>query len=244
MNDPHLLDGLDLFAPLSEAERSGLSRLFAKRSVRRLATVYCEGTPSAEMFVIRKGWVELSRASSAQDRVFRIGALKPGDAFGIGEMQFPEYFLSAVALTDCELLVLSKEHFLNEYLAIPHLNAHLIRTLATVVRQRILMLDWDCADRKLVYFLHFLAERYGVVEGVRITISKKITQERIAEILDLSREHVVRLYRRLEDADFIRKSGSRLVISKPWLDARIIDKSFAATLKRSFFSELDALDDA
>jgi len=234
------LDRFDLFIPLTSEERSCLARLFRVRAFDKMGTIYDEDTPATAVYLIKEGWVELTRNSGEADRVFRIATLKTGDIFGIGEMQFPKYFLTASALTPCTLLELSRKNFQEEYLSIPALNEHLIRTLSTVVRQRILMLDWDHADCKLVYFLYFLSERYGKIEGPKITIRKKITQEQIAEILGLSREHIVRLFRRLEDQDYLYRTGSRMIVSKPWLDSRIIDKSFAQTIKRSFFSELDS----
>lgn len=234
------LDSFALFSPLTPEERARLSRLFRSRAFGKLETIYDEDTPARAAYLIKEGWVELTRNSGELDRVFRIATLKPGDIFGLGEIHIGDYFLTATALTRCTLLELTREHFLKDYLSIPVLNEHLIRTLATVVRQRILMLDWDHADCKLVYFLYFLAERYGECAGQKITIRKKITQEQIAEILGLSREHVVRLFRRLEDQDYLYRTGNRMIISKPWLDSRIIDKSFASTIKRSFFSELDS----
>lgn len=234
------LDSFALFAPLTAEERTRLARHFRERSFGKLEMIYDEDTPVRAVFLIKDGWVELTRSSGEQDRIFRIATLKPGDIFGIGEIHIGKYFLTATALTRCTLLELSREHFLDDYLSIPALTEHLIRTLATVVRQRILMLDWDHADCKLVYFIYFLAERYGEEEGPKIVIRKKITQEQIAEILGLSREHVVRLFRRLEDQDYLYRTGNRMIVSKPWLDSRIIDKSFATTIKRSFFSELDS----
>lgn len=234
------LMNFDLFSGLDAENISRLDRLFGERRYDRMALIYEEETPATAVYLIENGWVELTRESGTADRTFRIATLKPGDIFGIGEMQFDNYFLTATALTPCTLLRLSREDFKAVYMTIPALREHLIHTLATVVKQRILMLDWDQADCRLVHFLYFLAERYGKIEGPQITIYKKITQEKIAEILGLSREHVVRLFRKLEDQDYLYRTGSRMLISKPWLDSRIIDKSFASTIKRSFFSELDS----
>ena len=81
-----------------------------KRNVAKNKVLMLQGNPSYEMYVIRRGKVQLSRCEEHGKETV-IGVLTEGDCFGERALlTIKPYSETALALTDCELSVLRREH--------------------------------------------------------------------------------------------------------------------------------------
>jgi hypothetical protein len=79
-----------------------------KRSVPRSTVVMLQGGPGKSMFVIRSGKVQISRCEKGREQVVAI--LGEGDSFGERAVVMKKpYSETALTLTQCELIVISRE---------------------------------------------------------------------------------------------------------------------------------------
>ena len=68
----------------------------------------------------------------------------------------------------------------------------------------------------------------------RILIDHKITHEKIAGILNLSREHVSRLLSQMVKDEIIDKSSSGLTVDRVWYEEKLNDQKFDISFRRNF----------
>jgi type VI secretion system protein ImpH len=79
-----------------------------KRSLPRSTVVMLQGGPGKSMFVIRSGKVQISRCEKGREQVVAI--LGEGDSFGERAVVMKKpYSETALTLTQCELIVISRE---------------------------------------------------------------------------------------------------------------------------------------
>lgn len=234
MVEEQVLDEFAPFTDCSEDEKRDIARCLQRVFLKKIDPVYEEEQPAEAVFLIRRGRIEMTRTSDDGEKIHRIGVLHKNDCFGFGEMFFDHYYISTTCLSNCELLRMERDDFLRFCRDSAALNNYVIHALATMVRQRTLMIDWDSADNKLVYFLAFLADQFGTPEGKEIVLSRRITQENFAEALDISREHVSRLFQRLKKQNRITIRNGIIIIDNDWLESRVVDRKQARVFKRKF----------
>lgn len=107
--DPNvLLETIDLFAPLSEAERSDLAAGMKKRAVAARQTLVKEGAPGDSLFIVAEGLLFVFISSVAGGRKV-VSRLAPGDVFGEMSLLTGEARSATVtAATDCVVYVIDK----------------------------------------------------------------------------------------------------------------------------------------
>ncbi|HEU4714889.1 MAG TPA: type VI secretion system baseplate subunit TssG [Pyrinomonadaceae bacterium] len=94
---------------LPRAKQSKLLGLM-NRTVAKNKVLMLQGSPAYEMYVIRRGKVQLSRCEEHGKETV-IGVLTEGDCFGERALLTTKpYSETALALSDCELSVLRREH--------------------------------------------------------------------------------------------------------------------------------------
>lgn len=81
-----------------------------QRTVAKNKVLMLQGNPAYEMYIIRRGKVQLSRCEEHGKEIV-IGMLTEGDCFGERALLTTKsYSETALALTDCELSVIRREH--------------------------------------------------------------------------------------------------------------------------------------
>ncbi|MCU0673213.1 MAG: Crp/Fnr family transcriptional regulator [Myxococcota bacterium] len=94
---------------LAEDERRRLFARFGRR-FEAGATIYAEGTPAQECFLVEEGRVRLVKRIRSTERSLTV--LRPGDLFGEDALLASSHrTATAVALTDIQVLALDRETF-------------------------------------------------------------------------------------------------------------------------------------
>ena len=177
-----------------------------------------------------KGRVELTRSLSSVQEYYRLGIMFPGDTFGLGELLLDRYYTSATALENCVLLAIDNKTFVSQCMALPEVRDAVLRDYNSMIRILILRVVEGSGSEQLALYLYQLSMRCGQKKNDTILITEKQYQPKISEILNMSREHVTRLFTNLKREGVVDFNKGYPVISKEWLETTIKDKEYAASI--------------
>jgi CRP-like cAMP-binding protein len=204
---------VDPVPPASASEDIGpqeRARLLGRYGRRFSAgeSIFQEGAPAREAFLLQEGRVRLLKRVWMTDR--SLAVVKPGDLFGEGALlDGTTYGSTAVALTEGALLALDRETFRS---LLEHHPAIAIRALDQLVRRlrdaedQIEIMMLRSAQSKVTSALLKLAGR--VSGSAEVTISPVELSTRVG--LDV--EAVKRTVLRLRERQYIRITGERIEI--------------------------------
>lgn len=184
-----LLQAHPVFGALTPKQ---IEQLSARARVRRLAagtTLFVKGDPGTALFAIANGTVKISVPSIA-GREATFNVLHRGEIFGeIALLDGQMRSADAVALTDCELMVIERSDFVRLVRAEPMVGIKIIEHLCTRLRltsermEEVVFLDLSA---RLARLLLSLRDDNVASDQNRLAI----TQHKISEILGTSRESV------------------------------------------------------
>ena len=224
------LGNIQFFADCSAAEIRELAALCSRASYRPGQSIHEENAPVQKIYAVLSGEVLLYR-SSGGSRAARLAVVKAGELFGIGEAMLPTYYTGASALSACLLLEIGREDFVRRFLAVPAVRNRVVRELSQIARFLICQATGGGGRHDLALYLRSQAEACGEAAGGKIRLRNKQFQPEIASLLNLSREHVTRLFAKLKAegvADFNRGFP---VIDRAWLDREAPDRDLAASVQ-------------
>jgi CRP-like cAMP-binding protein len=154
-------------------------------------TIFAQGDPSDFVFYIQSGKVTLTVVSQIGKEA-TIGILNKGDFFGEGCLTGQSFRLcSATAMTDCSVMkidkksmveVLHREHSFSD-MFVAYLLSRNIRYEEDLVDQL-----FNSSEKRLARILLLLA-RFGK-DGKPETVTPKISQEMLAEMIGTTRSRV------------------------------------------------------
>ncbi|OGH60375.1 MAG: hypothetical protein A3G34_10060 [Candidatus Lindowbacteria bacterium RIFCSPLOWO2_12_FULL_62_27] len=238
MVDEKLLKSLPVFASCAKGDLQKLAGRFEPIAVRQKRPLYFEEDDVTAVYVIVEGSIELFKYTR-DGKKHHIVVLKPGDLVGTGEAFFEKYYLNAAALTDSKLLKLSRDSFFNVFLKIPDLSVRLLKDFATIIKIFVLGQGDDQASTRLAMFLLYQSEKFGKLEGNQIVIRRRMPQSQMAAMLNVSRQHVNRILKELEDRGVLEHRPTKITIDREWLKSHVdpIDHDFSERMGY-FFSAL------
>jgi CRP/FNR family transcriptional regulator, cyclic AMP receptor protein len=221
---PDLQERLEVLrntAPFSVLEDEDLVPLAHHlRSVRYRddETVYREGEPAGELFIVRSGQVKLTLHNPSR-RKRLIGIAGPNQVFGEpGIIDHGPRAMDAQAMADCDLLAMTAGVFWMAVEAHPSLARRVIELMGERLRRSDRMaqdLIFFDAPTRLARKLLDLAEDYGESSGRTITISVRMTQGELAQMLGMSRPNVNRLLSEFESRGWLDWNEGRPVLLRP-----------------------------
>jgi CRP-like cAMP-binding protein len=208
MEDAESAPSADLpFEGIAPPERARLLGRYGQRFAAG-ATIFREGEPAGEAFLLQSGRVRLIKRVAMADR--SLALLKGGDLFGEGALtDGATYGSTAVALTDSVVLGLDRATFRSLLGNHPSVAAHVIDQLVRRVRDaedQIEILMLRSAQSKVTSALIKLAGRAS--GPAALTISPVELSARIG--IDV--EAVKRTVQRLRDRQYVRIAGERIEI--------------------------------
>jgi CRP/FNR family transcriptional regulator, cyclic AMP receptor protein len=184
-----LLGGHPVFCALAPAQ---IERLVAMARPRRIATgttLFAKGDPGTELFAVVSGTVKITVPSS-DGREAMITLLHRGEIFGeIALLDGQPRTADAVAMTDCDLMVITRRDFLGFVQTEPKVATKLVAHLCTRLRiadARIEETTFLNLPSRLARLLIQLLEDNAAADSKRLAI----TQQKISEMLGASRESV------------------------------------------------------
>jgi CRP-like cAMP-binding protein len=171
-------------------------------------TIFAQGDPSDFVFYIQSGKVTLTVVSQIGKEA-TIGILNKGDFFGEGCLTGQSFRLcSATAMTDCSVMkidkksmveVLHREHSFSD-MFVAYLLSRNIRYEEDLVDQL-----FNSSEKRLARILLLLA-RFGK-DGKPETVTPKISQEMLAEMIGTTRSRVSFFMNRFRKLGFIDYHG-------------------------------------
>lgn len=214
----HDLESFAFFAGCSTDQLRGLAPHFHAKKVPRYVSLQQEGTPATHVFFVRQGEVLLQKEVRAGAEPARLSIVRAGELFGFGEIMLRACYTTALALTPLWVYAVRKEDFLQFVLAIPLLRDRLLTSFSEIVRILIHKTVAGSGIEELALYLHHLAHENGKREKGRIRIQTKVNQPDIASVLNLSREHVTRLFAQLRKQRVVFFNRGFPIIDPAWLD--------------------------
>jgi CRP-like cAMP-binding protein len=196
MNPMPLLEGFFRERPV---------RLYPKNTV-----IFDAGQEADGLFFIFSGRVKLAVTDErGQERIMYTAG--PSDPFPLAA-----YFLhndqsaSYTAMTNVEAVWRPRQEvdaFLNAH---PEANREILRMILLAFYNRIRDLSFSTTERRVVIRLMYLAQRFGMpTDGV---IELAITQQELADSVNLTRESISVTLNRLQDEGVVRLQRNKIVV--------------------------------
>jgi len=203
---------------LGKLSHSEIDTLLAYSRVERYPAgeeIYAKGSPGQSMMVVLRGTAKMSSVSlDGKEIVFNI--MHPGEFFGeVAILDGKERSADAVAMSDCELLVINRRDLL------PMLEKHadMCMILLVILCQRLRqtseqvedILFTDLEARMAKNLLH-LAETSGLVSKEGLSVDLHLSQRELGHIVGGSRESVNKHLQTWQASGFITLSKGSIVI--------------------------------
>jgi CRP/FNR family cyclic AMP-dependent transcriptional regulator len=234
MIDYTILDNIAIFDSCTEEEKKKLAKLMNEERIKRKRHVYVQGDPAQFVYFLLSGSVTMIKYIEYNDKDFYVGTIREGEIFGFGEVFGGTFDLTMVCEEDSVLLVMGKETFFEDFLAIKSLNLYILRTLAYLARIHNYMLEWDAAESRLEYFLFYVAHTYGEKSDDSIRITRAYTHDQIAEMLRCTREYISKKIGKMKKDGILLESVPNLIIDAGWFEEKCNDDRFDLAIHRYF----------
>jgi CRP/FNR family transcriptional regulator, cyclic AMP receptor protein len=207
-----------LFEAMKPDELDEVLKLSSERRVPRGASLFQKGDAGSSMMAVLTGRVRVSSVS-AEGKEITLNVIDPGEVFGeIALLDGKPRSASATALTNCELLVLERRHFLPFLRRNEDLYLRLLAVLCEKLRRTSMALEelalFDLPAR-LARVLLKLAADYGRPVGKDIRIGVKMSQRELSNLVASSRESVNKQLRVWRDDGVVDLDGGYLILLRP-----------------------------
>jgi CRP-like cAMP-binding protein len=224
----------NIFSKCTDEELDTIITTLNEVTIKKNRTIYQQGDPAQKAYIIISGIVELNWLDREHDKKFHICLLQQGDIFGVGELFFDLYYINATTTTECVMCEIKKDAFFETFMQPPSVKDFIMLTFAHIVRQQTTMKGWHSARRLFSQFIFFLCRDHGTATQDRIIIHQCIKHEHIASILNLSREHVTRLFRQFKSEGIIIKGGKETIVSLNWYNSKKKEQAYQISFRRNF----------
>ena len=202
-----LLHTVPIFRDLSDKDVIAISDKMVSRSYSQGQMILLEEAMGETFFVIAGGSVKITRLSEDGREVI-LAMLGEGDFFG--EMSLLDgggRSANVVALEEAEVLTLARKF--------PKIAISFLEELALRLRksnQQIESLSLSDVEHRIGMTLVRLSEELGKIKNGNVNIYNLPYQQDIANMAGTSRETVSRVYKMLEDKQYISRAGKTLKI--------------------------------
>lgn len=206
----HSLRTIPLFSGLRDDDLVRILRASVVRSHKKNGIIAFESDPEDALYVVVSGTVKLVLVSDGGREVI-LGIRGPGDFFGeMSLLHDAPRAAHAIAMEDCNLLVLRREHFQRVVEELPAMAIGLLRAMCRRLgqaQQRIGGLALLDARGRVARGLLELADDEGF-----ITLGSGMTQATIAQMVGTSRETVSRTLNELSADGHLEMKGRKIRI--------------------------------
>lgn len=224
---PAVLRALPLFAGCSPAQLESLARHAQLVPCKRHQEIYREGDPARHVHVVVRGEVALEKSRGADEDPMRLSILRSSECFGIGEFMLPACITTATALAAGELLRIASPDFRQRFLAIESIRDRVMADLSRIAKFLLFAVVAGTGSQMLAFYLRRLClENAREIDG-KFHIQTKVRQPDIASLLNMSREHVTRLFARLQEQGAVDFNRGFPIVDKPWLQHTVTDTDLA-----------------
>ena len=208
-----LLQGIPLFAGLTEAQLDHIARMAIRRKVPRHSTIVHVGDCIDALYVIVSGGVKvLNRDADGREVILTL--LGAGECFGeMGLIDGEPRSADVVTNENCELLVIAKTDFKRALAENVDLCLNIMKSLVLRLREANRKIESLALMDTYGRVAKLLLELSEEVDGERL-VRRKISKQDIAKVVGASREMVTRVIKDLETSGHIRQGEGHIVICK------------------------------
>jgi CRP/FNR family transcriptional regulator, cyclic AMP receptor protein len=214
MNNLAILRHHPIFGELPRASIERLSSCLTLRRVRHGTTIFAKGDAGTELIAVLSGRVKIS-VPSQDGREAVLNVVHEGEVFGeIALLDGRVRTADAVAITDCELMIIERRRFLPVLSEQPEVAIKLIEVLCFRLRQTseqvedVMFLNLKARMAKLV--LRLADEAEGPLPR-RILV----TQQEMSRMIGVSRESINKQLRSWARAKWVRLERGGIVVLQP-----------------------------
>jgi CRP/FNR family transcriptional regulator, cyclic AMP receptor protein len=203
-----------VFSKLPRACIEQLGTYLTKRKVQRGTAIFRKGDAGSELIAILSGSVKIS-APGADGREAVLNLIREGEIFGeIALLDGRPRTADAVAMSDCELMVIERREFTALLREHPELAFKVIEILCARLRQTseqvedLMFLD---LPTRLAKAVSRLVDEAGGAWPRKISI----TQRELSQLIGMSRESTNKQLRSWAEAGWIRLERGCIVVLRP-----------------------------
>ena len=218
---------LPLFAGCTSAQLESLARHVEIVACKRHRDIYREGDPARHVHLVLRGEIGLEKKRGGDEESMRLSIVRAGESFGIGEFMLPAYITTATALADGELLRIAALDFRRHFLAIESIRDRVMAELSHIAKFLLFAVVAGTGGQMLAFYLRRLCLENAEETAGQYRIRTKVLQPEIASLLNMSREHVTRLFARLQKQGAVDFNRGFPVVDKQWLRNAIPDTDLA-----------------
>jgi len=218
---PRVLDKLaplrnhPLFREFPPAVIEHFGTYMTRRSVRRGATIFAKGDPGTGLMAVLWGSVKIS-VPTPDGREAVLNIINPGEIFGeIALLDGRSRTADAVAMDDCELMVIDRRDFIPFLREQPDIALKFIEILCARIRH-------TSEQVEDVMYLSFpgrlaktLLQLTGGPEAPAAHRNVRITQRELSSIIGMSRESTNKQLRAWEDRKWVRLQRGGIAVLDP-----------------------------
>ena len=202
-----------LFREFPPAVIENLGTCMTRRSVRRGATIFAKGDPGTALIAVLWGSVKISVSTSGGHEAV-LNIINAGQAFGeIALLDGQPRTADAVAMTDCELMVIDRRDFIPVLRREPDVALKLIETLCARIRRTSEQVEDVMYLSLPARLAKTLLELTGGAEASATQRNVRITQRELGNIIGMSRESTNKQLRAWQERKWVRleRGGIALV---------------------------------
>lgn len=206
-----------LFTELDEKVLDYLASVCQEKQYEKDSHILHQEEKGDNFFIIDKGSVKVTRlAEDGREAV--LAFLHEGDFFGeLAILDGETRSANVITLEPCRIQTINRHEFLDLLEQHPSVAVSLLRELALRLRKTDLHLEYltlSDAEGKIAAILIELAEEYGTYKMGDVTLGTLPMQQDIANMAGTTRETVSRMIKKLEEKNWLRRDGQKLVIKR------------------------------
>lgn len=223
LDSRRLLQKIDIFSDLNEADLDRLAELLQEVSYGKDEIILHKEDPGDSLFILRLGRVKVVLYGDDGREVI-LSILREGDFFGeMSLLDGEPRSASVVAMEPTSVYILKREAFLRTLMERPGISLRILTELSRRLRvadDKIGSLALLDVYGRVAGALLELARTEGKYEGDKLVIDVRPTQQEIASMAGASRETVSRVLNDLAKSGLISVEGRRVVIMRDLHDVR------------------------
>jgi CRP/FNR family transcriptional regulator, cyclic AMP receptor protein len=222
-----ILERTRLFRGLPPATIQRISALSIRRSYGNGAVIFSQADPGDALYGVVTGKIRIS-ASARDGREMFLNIMEPGDTFGeIALLDGRPRTATASATMPSELIIITREHFLELLRREPELVSHVVQLLCERIRWTSGLAEESAllsVPERLARRLLSLGKLHGreTANGAELRIS----QEEVARFMGLSRQAVNQYLQHWKAQGWLALGRGKIVI----VDEHALRESVAAEL--------------
>ncbi|HBD93678.1 MAG: hypothetical protein A2015_04265 [Spirochaetes bacterium GWF1_31_7] len=176
--------------------------------------IYMEGDTISSFYLLLSGKVEIFKNTDKySNKIF--GVLTRGDIFGVPELFLDEHSVNAKSITPVEYLCVDLSELLDNFSVYPGLIFDLLKQSSRMIAEMQRALCIESAEKKVVSYVYHLMTASGIKVDRGVYVKKNQSNERIASILNITRETLSRIFTDLKNRGIIETTRDSIVVLKP-----------------------------